>query len=158
MRELILMRHAHAQDERSAVDDASRRLDARGRTEAAAAAQRLRTLGLLPDAILASSAARARETAHIVARELGLEERRISTDLRLYHAPPGVILQAVRGYPADVQRLLLVGHNPGLTALAQRCCADPHIVLGTAALCLLTAPDDSWAQWQPQPDCGRLLT
>ena len=62
MRELILLRHAHAEPAAAGQDDHQRGLSATGRAEAQAAGDWLREHGLQPDRVLCSNATRTRET------------------------------------------------------------------------------------------------
>ena len=62
MRELILLRHAHAEPAAAGQDDAARPLSAIGREEAAAAGDWLRSHGARPDRVLCSPSTRTRQT------------------------------------------------------------------------------------------------
>jgi phosphohistidine phosphatase SixA len=115
MRELILLRHAHADPVMTGQTDAERPLSAEGRKEAAAAAQWLKAQGLVPDRVLVSPSRRTRETADAVLAELGTFEQR--EEAGIYEASPGE-LAALIDQNREVPRLLLVGHNPGLEQLA----------------------------------------
>lgn len=114
MRELVLLRHAHAEPAASGQDDHERGLDETGRAEAAAAGEWLRAHGLLPDRILCSSALRARETLDSLGA-IGTGE--VRSEASIYEASPGT-LAALADANRDAERLLLVGHNPGLEQLA----------------------------------------
>lgn len=114
MRELILLRHAHAESAATGQDDHQRSLSATGQAEARAAGDWLREHGLRPERVLCSSALRTRQTLAALG-DLG------STDVReedaIYDASPGTLI-ALADAHGDAQRLLLVGHNPGLEQLA----------------------------------------
>lgn len=114
MRELILLRHAHAESAAAGQDDHQRPLSATGQAEARAAGDWLREHGLRPERVLCSSALRTRQTLAALG-DLG------STDVReedaIYDASPGTLI-ALADAHGDAQRLLLVGHNPGLEQLA----------------------------------------
>ena len=114
MRELILLRHAHAEPAAAGQDDLSRGLSATGRAEAQAAGDWLREHGLKPDRVLCSTAARARETLAALG-DIGGGE--VHEDASIYEASPGT-LAALADAGRDAERLLLVGHNPGLEQLA----------------------------------------
>lgn len=118
MRRLYLLRHATAVPAAPATDDFERALHEDGRREAPAIGRRLRERGLVPRRIVSSTAARAYQTARLVARELRIPARAIVRDEGLYLAASGKLLAAARATPDDVESLMLVGHNPGLTELA----------------------------------------
>lgn len=115
MPQLILMRHAKA-GRPPGISDHARPLTARGRSDAALVAGVLRDLGLSPNFILASDSTRTRETVAIIAPMFApLPETRV--DRRLYLADEAAILAAVHA-AAPCDRLMIVGHNPGLATLA----------------------------------------
>lgn len=119
MRELILLRHAHAEPAGAGQADIDRALSAHGLAEAEAAGKWLLEHRLLPDRVLYSPARRTRETLEAVLGVTGVVEQRLEE--RIYDATPGT-LAALLDEHADVERLLVVGHNPGLEQL----CALMH--------------------------------
>lgn len=114
MRELILLRHAHAESAAVGQDDKSRGLSATGRAEAQAAGDWLREHGLQPDRVLCSDATRTRETLAALG-DIGAGE--VYEEGSIYEASPGT-LAALADANRDAECLLLVGHNPGLEQLA----------------------------------------
>ena len=115
MRELILLRHAHAEAVGPAQADIDRPLSRQGVAEAEAAGRWLKEHGYLPDRVLVSPARRTRETLEEVLRTLGYVEQR--QDQRIYDATPGTLMQ-VADELRDIARVMLVGHNPGLEQMA----------------------------------------
>lgn len=113
MRRLILMRHAKS-DWSHGASDHDRPLNKRGRGAAEALGDWLRRAGLVPDAVLCSTAARTRETCAL----LNLPENCAVEHLRqLYLAEPAEITATLR-QRASGDTLLLVAHNPGIAAAA----------------------------------------
>jgi len=115
MRELILLRHAHADPALPGQADIDRPLSAEGLAEAESAGRWLRDRGLVPDCVLCSPARRTRETLEAVLGIVGYVDQRL--DPRIYEATPGT-LAALADEHCEVGRLLLVGHNPGLERMA----------------------------------------
>jgi phosphohistidine phosphatase SixA len=115
MRELILLRHAHAEPPDAGQADLDRPLSPEGLAEAEAAGRWLAEQGLVPDRVLCSPARRTRETMEAVLGAIGYVEQRL--DDAIYDATPGT-LAALADNHRDAERLLLVGHNPGLERLA----------------------------------------
>lgn len=115
MRELILLRHAHAETASAGEADLDRPLSAEGLAEAEAAGKWLAEQKLVPDCVLCSPARRSRETLEAVLGVVGYVEQKI--DDSIYEAQPGALI-ALADAHADIDRLLLVGHNPGLEQLA----------------------------------------
>jgi phosphohistidine phosphatase len=115
MRELILLRHAHAVPAGPGQADIDRPLSAEGLAEAEAAGEWLRARGLAPDRVLCSPARRTRETLEAMMAVVGYVDQRLED--AIYEATPGT-LAALADRHRDVDRLLLVGHNPGLERLS----------------------------------------
>lgn len=114
-REIILLRHAHADPPGPGMGDAERALSLRGQAEADAAGQWLSQHAFRPLRVVCSTARRARETAERVLAAAGFVETR--HDERIYEATPGTLLQVIEDQ-GDCPCLLLVGHNPGFEELA----------------------------------------
>ena len=115
MRELILLRHAHAEPAAPGQADLDRPLSAEGLAEAESAGRWIKDNGWVPDCVLCSPSRRTRETLEAVLGEVGYIDQRIEPSI--YVATPGGLI-ALADAHRDVGRLMLVGHNPGLERLA----------------------------------------
>jgi phosphohistidine phosphatase len=145
VRRLTLMRHANAQWKDPQIADFDRPLNRRGNSEAEAMSRRLMELKLIPTILLASTALRAQQTADIVARELGVTARNRRTDESLYLAAPADILRVVQTTGPRIPHLMIVGHNPGITEVANLFAPAQSIEdLATAAVCTLTFDSRTW--------------
>lgn len=116
-RRLTLIRHANAEQD-SDVRDFERPLSKKGLGEAAEMARRFHERALVPDLILASAAVRTRETAEAFAKALGVAPRLLQADDSLYLAEGEHILSVIRGMGPRVRHLMVIGHNPGISAAA----------------------------------------
>jgi phosphohistidine phosphatase len=117
MRRLILFRHAKTERDAPSGRDQDRRLDARGREDAAAMGRWLARQRYRPSLALVSTAARAEQTWTLVEDELA--GARIEYVPELYGADPSDILRIIRGVDLeDPACLMIVAHNPGLHELA----------------------------------------
>lgn len=112
---LILLRHAKAEPHTGDAGDIARRLVPEGRRRAWATAQALARLGLRPDVALVSPSVRTRETWVEMAPALGGQARVIDA---LYHAAPETIMACVADAAKPDIGVIVVGHNPGMHALA----------------------------------------
>ena len=116
MRRLFLIRHAKTEPS-VGRDDYERRLTGRGRDDAKRVAKALAARRMLPDVLIHSGAARAKETAEIFAAawqgKVELQE-----DAGLYDASVTTLLARTRALADEHKRVGLVGHNPGLGELA----------------------------------------
>jgi phosphohistidine phosphatase len=114
---LTLIRHANAEHD-SDVRDFERPLSRKGQNEALEMARRFLERGLTPDLILASAATRTRETAETFAKVLGVPARLLQTDEALYLAEGEQIIATIRAVGPRVGHLMVIGHNPGISAAA----------------------------------------
>jgi phosphohistidine phosphatase len=118
MKSLTLLRHAKSGWDDPVSRDFDRPLNPRGRRAARTVALEMKAQGLAFDLVLASPARRVIETLEEVGAAYGALQPEY--DGRLYLASTATLLEIVRGTPDPVERLLLVGHNPGLEELALR--------------------------------------
>lgn len=114
-RRIVLLRHAKA--DWPSVPDHERPLADRGRRDAPVAGRWLAGTGITPDLTLCSTATRTRETWKLAAHELAQRPRTVYEE-RLYEASLGDLLALLTETSEDVDDLMLVGHNPGMHALA----------------------------------------
>ncbi|MER7408048.1 histidine phosphatase family protein [Streptomyces sp. NPDC000070] len=115
LRRLVVLRHAKSAWPLD-VADHERPLAPRGRRGAPAAGKALAEADCLPDLALCSTAVRARRTWELAAAEWGTPPP-VRYDRRLYAASPAGLLAVVHEVSAEVETLLLIGHNPGLEEL-----------------------------------------
>lgn len=140
-RDIILLRHAHAESATPGQDDAARALSARGESEADAAGRWLKDHGVVAPLALFSPAARARQTCERVRGALEVADAR--SDSRLYDATPAALIRVIEEH-ADAPSVLFVGHNPGLenlVALLTEGASDAGRGMPPAAVAWLTMPD-----------------
>ena len=116
MRRLFLIRHAKAQPS-VGRDDYERTLTDRGRADARRVAAALAARNMLPDMLVHSGAARAKETAEIFAGEWARRVK-LKEELGLYDATQSLLLARTRELSNARKRIGFVGHNPGLGELA----------------------------------------
>lgn len=150
MKRLILFRHAKSSWLDPQLPDSERPLSSRGEKDAPLMAARLAAHGERPAVIVSSHAKRALATARYAAAELGCTEDAVRVDRRLYLAPPEAILDVVRGQDDSAASLLIVGHNPGMTDLANRLVPDLALnKLPTAGIVALEVGTQHWAETAP---------
>jgi phosphohistidine phosphatase len=122
MRRLMLLRHAKTENDAPSGRDQDRRLDKRGRADAAEIGGWIGRHPPFPDSVLVSPAVRAHQTWDIVweaMKDLGREPQ-VELLPELYGADASQLLQSIRAAAAtDPKRLMVVGHNPGMHELAQ---------------------------------------
>ena len=152
-RRLVLLRHAKS--DWPDVADHERPLAKRGRRDAPAVGRWLGESGHVPDAVVCSTALRARQTWELASA--GLAEAvpqaapAVSFEPRVYEATVLGLLMLVREFPPDWRTALVIGHNPGLAELTTGLAGPeqqppPHFP--TAAVAVLGLPGP-WTEAGP---------
>jgi phosphohistidine phosphatase len=121
MRRLMLLRHSRTENDAPSGRDQDRRLDDRGRLDAAEIGGWIARHPPFPDCVLVSPAVRSHQTWEIAweAMRAAVPPPKLETPAELYGADPSDLLRIIHAAATDdPQRLMLVGHNPGLHELA----------------------------------------
>lgn len=116
MKTVHLLRHAKSSWDNPLQADRDRPLNERGQDQASRMAGHFRRRALRPGLVLCSPAARARQTLDMIAPELG--KTPIKVEDGLYEADWTKLLERLRALPAELESVLVVGHNPALEDLA----------------------------------------
>jgi phosphohistidine phosphatase len=149
IRRLTLIRHAKSSWDYAELSDFERPLNARGRRDAPAMARRLAAELERPLRLVASPALRAITTAHAFAGELGLPHTAIRIEPRIYEATRGTLLGIAQELDDADTHVLLFGHNPGFTELAQLLAACPFAEMPTCSATTLGFELKHWRELQP---------
>jgi phosphohistidine phosphatase len=159
MRRLMLLRHAKTEHDAPSGQDQDRRLDDRGRLDAAAIGSWIGRHPPVPDAVLVSTAVRAQQTWEITGEAIkdAIGKRgappRVEFLADLYGAEPAQLLQIIRtAEVTDPKHLLVIGHNPGMHELALALTGSGDAAakkalednLPTAGLAILDFDIDDW--------------
>ena len=152
-RRLVLRRHAKS--DWPDVADHDRPLAKRGRRDAPAVCRWLGQSGYGPDAVICSTALRARETWELASPQLRAAapgaDPEVRYESRVYEATVLGLLMLVREFPSQWRTALLIGHNPGMAELTAGLAdpsSDPPSAFPTAAVAVLGVPG-SWADTAP---------
>lgn len=96
----------------------------------------------VPDLILSSTAKRATATAKRVVKAMGYEGQ-VIYEQTMYLAEPDAYLKAIRERADMHERVMIIGHNPGLETLVQTMTGADQ-PFPTAALAELQLTIQSW--------------
>ena len=118
MKVLTLIRHAKSSWKYPGLDDIDRPLNRRGNRDAPLMGDVLGARGCRPEAVFTSPALRALRTAQAIAAGIQYPQQAIVLDGRLYHADTDDLLDVVKSTDESLAWIACVGHNPGLTDLA----------------------------------------
>ncbi len=124
--------------------DHARRLTDAGRQEARDAGKRLTREAGRPQRILTSPAARAHGTAAVIAEAVGLAGEKVFIEDALYLAEADSFLNVLRRLPNAVGAVFVVGHNPGISHLANVLTGREFRSMRTSNFVGLELDIDSW--------------
>lgn len=142
MRTLLVMRHGKSDWDADHDSDHERPLNDRGVRSARLMGRVLSARGIEPEAMISSTAVRARTTAEL-AREAGGWGAEVTLEPRLYDSGPGETLTVASGAP-DVERLMLIGHQPTWSQLVLLV-SGSETELKTADVAVIETDIASWA-------------
>ena len=145
-KELFLVRHAKSSWDDPTISDHDRPLNERGYRNAPEMGRRLSDRGVSPDALIGSTAQRARTTARIIADSLGWPEERVVLDRALYHASATELQEYIGGLNDAHTSVMLFGHNPGMTSLVSHLFGLALDNLPTCGVVHLQFSTESWAE------------
>ena len=145
-KELFLVRHAKSSWDDPTISDHDRPLNERGYRNAPEMGRRLSDRGVSPDALISSTALRARTTARIIADSLGWPEERVVLGRALYHASATELQEYIGGLNDAHTSVMLFGHNPGMTSLVSHLFGLALDNLPTCGVVHLQFSAESWAE------------
>jgi phosphohistidine phosphatase len=122
MKNLFLIRHAHAEKFSESNHDIDRKLTSEGMKVASLLGKYLSDEGVVPDVVICSPAERARMTAELVATQLGQSLNDIQVVDGLYEASVREFVEYLTGLSQKYQTVLVIGHNPAITYTADYLC------------------------------------
>jgi len=162
MKRLTVLRHAKSSWDDPSLDDFNRPLNERGWKAARRIGRELKQRGMQFDLVLASTAARVRETVDGVQEKYDFEAP-IRFEPKIYMASVEELMELVRALPDQAGSALLVGHNPGLERLVMELTHADEAGLRdyvaakfpTAALAAIELSIEHWAE--TAGGCGRIV-
>ena len=115
MRTLFLGRHAKSSWNNALLADQDRPLNERGLRDAPRMGKRLAARNIRPDLIISSPALRAYDTAVKIADEIDYPVSDIQVTKEIYLEGKTGILNAISLLDSNIDSVMLIGHNPGIT-------------------------------------------
>lgn len=155
MRELHLIRHAKSSWNDASQRDFDRPLNARGCRDGPRMARILARTVSSPVRLISSPAKRAWQTAVIFAQAFNSRETDIDSQPLIYEASTGTLLALVNELRDVDSRVLIIGHNPGISALAGLLASASVTEMPTCGIASLAFDCPRWRDLRPGD--GRLL-
>ncbi|HEX6383989.1 MAG TPA: histidine phosphatase family protein [Anaerolineae bacterium] len=154
MKTLLILRHAKSSWDNANLSDHDRPLNERGQRDAPRMGRLLRDRELVPDLIITSTAERALATAEAVALASDYDGE-IKYTRRFYHADPETYLEVLQTVPNKYERVMIVGHNPGMEELVEQLTGQAER-LTTANIAHVELPVSSWKELMDETE-GELI-
>ena len=144
-RTLIMIRHAKSSWANPLQSDFERPLSERGMHDAPIMGERLKKLGVIPDLIIASTAKRTKQTAKIIAKEVGYDTDNIKWEEKLYHCVPSVFEEQIYEVSDKIKTIFIVAHNPGITEFVNQ--LDPQFSVEHMPTCGIVGTHVETKEW-----------
>lgn len=141
---LVIVRHAKSSWDYDSVEDIDRPLKESGIRNANLVAETLKKKNIQFDAVYSSPANRALHTAVIFSRVLKIADKNIFIHEDLYSESDSAVIQFIKTIPEEFSKVLIFGHNPTFTDLANRFLKQRISNLPTAGAVYLELDCDSW--------------
>jgi len=144
MKTLLVMRHAKSDWNADYGSDHERPLNQRGARSARLMGRVLAADAQEPDLVITSTAVRARSTA-VLAEEAGQWQSDVVLEPNLYGTGVDAAVQVASAAP-DVDRLMLVGHQPTWSSLISALTGD-RVEMKTATVAIIDFAIEEWARF-----------
>ena len=141
-KQLLLVRHGKSDWGNLDLKDFDRPLNKRGKENAPEMAERLVQRGFRFDLIVSSPAKRAKSTAKFFAEAYQVDD--IQYEESIYEANTTALLKVINGLDDSAETVIMFGHNPGFTDLANELSDADIYNIPTAGMVLMSFPFDSW--------------
>jgi len=141
---LIIVRHAKSSWKDSTLNDIQRPLNKRGNKDASKMGKHLDKKKIIPQAIFSSSGLRALTTARLISVEIGMKPTEIIVEDDLYTFNSEQLLDAIKTFPDDYEKIMVVGHNPAVTDITNFLSGSEIDNIPTCGVAILKLSVDSW--------------
>ncbi|WP_338869318.1 histidine phosphatase family protein [Spirosoma sp. SC4-14] len=143
---LYIVRHAKAEDRSLFMTDHSRELTSDGIMAAARMGRYLLRKHIRPDIIISSTAPRAKDTANVIAEQLGYDLAQIQLNETLYEGGAKAYMAAVNTLPNGIQSAMIVGHNPDVSYFAEFLTHESIGSMSKGAVVAVSFTDVDWPE------------
>ena len=144
MKILTIVRHAKSSWKDMGLRDRDRPLNKRGKRDAPEMGRRIHEHGIRPSLIVSSPAKRAWTTAKAVADAINYPREFLQKEDALYLASLDTILDVIVAQDNGFNNLMLFGHNPGFTDMANFLVPGLTNNLPTAGVVSVEIDQDDW--------------
>ncbi|NUN99775.1 MAG: histidine phosphatase family protein [Saprospiraceae bacterium] len=144
MKTIYFIRHAKSSWDHPTLRDFERPLEERGLKDAPFMAKVLKSKGVNPDLLVSSPATRAYSTALFFADAFEIDRKEVQVQPRIYEAFKEDIFDLIANFPEDAETVLLFGHNPTFTYIANHFSKKHIDNIPTCGIFKVEAKINSW--------------
>jgi phosphohistidine phosphatase len=141
MIQLFLFRHAKTEEAGLLGLDFKRNLKERGKSDAKKISQYLDEHHKHPQLVLCSTANRTMQTCEIYLQTVDFQGEVVHLE-NLYHASSSGILDIIKEHQGSHERIMVIGHNMGISQLANMLCTSGCEELPTAGVAIIQFESD----------------
>jgi phosphohistidine phosphatase len=145
MKTLYLARHTKSSWELEGVDDFHRPLLAKGIQRARKVARYLKNQNITIDKIISSPAIRTLETSRLIAAGIGFPKDKILLEPKIYEGSISKIIELIYATEDDFDSLMIFGHNPTITHLANLFLNPGIDFMPTMGIACVSFKTDKWS-------------
>jgi phosphohistidine phosphatase len=155
MKKLFLVRHAKSDKDNPILPDYDRPLNERGYKDARAFSTKIKKSIGVPELIISSPAIRGISTALLFMEVFEMDPQKMILDKSLYESSVPDYLKVIRNMDNSYSSIMLFGHNPTITTLANSL-AKPFT--DNVPTCGIIGIEFEIKDWKDvQPDSGNLF-
>ncbi len=147
MKTIILVRHAKTEQlgYMSSKSDFERELKPRGYTDTKLITSDMNKRGIKPDLIVTSKAARATQTAELMAQDFGIEKSELVRKQFIYDGyTTSEFIDFLGQYQELNDSIMVVGHNPEIAMMAINLSGSDYLHFPTAATIAISFDTNNW--------------
>ncbi len=147
MKRLLMVRHAKSDWGNLQLKDFDRPLNERGRENAPDMGNRLKHRHYYVDQIVSSSSKRTRGTARRIAKAIGYDREKIIWTEDLYHANSARIREIIYTLDNQVESVMIVCHNTGITDFVNSLCGYITDNVPTCGVVAFQIDCEKWSEF-----------
>ncbi len=142
-RVLTVLRHGEAEMGSRNSGDFLRQLSASGKHQISRLNEVLKNNDFKIEMLLSSTAKRASQTAELISKDF--QPKNIQFEDEIYEAEPEDLIKLIQKLDDKTVNLMLVGHNPGLSALVSYITGEGYVSLKPGMMAVLDIFVDDWS-------------
>ncbi len=145
MKTLYIVRHTKSSWDSWELTDAQRPITEKGKERTKRVIDYLLQHHETLDLVISSPAVRAYQTAELIVKGLGYDEDKLTKEALLYGYDVDRVFNLFFGLSDDIENLMVVGHNPNITYLANQFLEEQIDYMPTSAVVCVEFDVKKWS-------------